>query len=58
LYKKIEQLLKEVILPKNDFQIAHRKRIMGMGNSKNLLYRNSENVLWRSIGGELQLKFN
>jgi hypothetical protein len=29
-----------------------------MGNSKNLLYRNSENVLWRSIGGELQLKFN
>ena len=34
--KKLEQLLKEVILPKNDFQIAHRwSGIMGMGNSKN-----------------------
>ena len=34
--KKLEQLLKEVILPNQDFQIAHRwSGIMGIGNSKN-----------------------
>ncbi|MBQ0907521.1 FAD-binding oxidoreductase [Flavobacterium sp. F-328] len=33
--KKLEQLLKEVILPRYDFEIAHRwSGIMGMGNSK------------------------
>jgi len=33
---KLEQLLKEVILPNYDFQIEHRwSGIMGMGNSKN-----------------------
>ncbi|MCF6139986.1 FAD-binding oxidoreductase [Flavobacterium sp. K77] len=33
--KKLEQLLKEVILPQYDFEIAHRwSGIMGMGNSK------------------------
>ena len=33
---KLEQLLKEVILPNQDFQIAHRwSGIMGIGNSKN-----------------------
>ena len=44
--KKLEQLLKEVILPKNDFQIAHRwSGIMGMGNSKNpIVTQLSENV--------------
>jgi glycine/D-amino acid oxidase-like deaminating enzyme len=44
--KKLEQLLKEVILPKNDFQIAHRwSGIMGMGNSKNpIVSQLSENV--------------
>ncbi|WP_091254597.1 NAD(P)/FAD-dependent oxidoreductase [Flavobacterium omnivorum] len=34
--KKLEELLKEVILPNQDFQIAHRwSGIMGIGNSKN-----------------------
>jgi glycine/D-amino acid oxidase-like deaminating enzyme len=34
--KKLEQLLKEVILPNQDFEIAHRwSGIMGIGNSKN-----------------------
>ena len=44
--KKLEQLLKEVILPNNDFQIAHRwSGIMGMGNSKNpIVSQLSENV--------------
>ncbi|MBC7749278.1 MAG: FAD-dependent oxidoreductase, partial [Methylotenera sp.] len=36
IQKKLEQLLKEVILPNQDFQIAHRwSGIMGIGNSKN-----------------------
>jgi hypothetical protein len=41
----LEQLLKEVILPKNDFQIAPLSGIMGMGNSKNpIVSQLSENV--------------
>ena len=44
--KKLEQLLKEVILPKNDFQIAHRwSGIMGMGSSKKpIVSQLSDNV--------------
>jgi glycine/D-amino acid oxidase-like deaminating enzyme len=42
----LEQLLKEVILPNQDFQIAHRwSGIMGMGSSKNpIVSQLSENV--------------
>nr|WP_315165273.1 FAD-dependent oxidoreductase [uncultured Flavobacterium sp.] len=44
--KKLEQLLKEVILPKQEFQIAHRwSGIMGLGNSKNpIVSQLSDNV--------------
>ncbi|MFV8441571.1 NAD(P)/FAD-dependent oxidoreductase [Flavobacterium sp. LB2P44] len=44
--KKLEQLLKEVILPHQDFQIAHRwSGIMGIGNSKNpIVSQISDNV--------------
>lgn len=36
IQNRLEQLLKEVILPKQDFKIAHRwSGIMGIGNSKN-----------------------
>ncbi|MBU0940793.1 MAG: FAD-binding oxidoreductase [Bacteroidetes bacterium] len=36
IQNKLEQLLKEVILPEQDFKIAHRwSGIMGVGNSKN-----------------------
>jgi glycine/D-amino acid oxidase-like deaminating enzyme len=44
--KKLEQLLKEVILPNQDFQIAHRwSGIMGIGNSKNpIVSQLSDNV--------------
>lgn len=44
--KKLEQLLKEVILPHQDFQIAHRwSGIMGIGNSKNpIVSQLSDNV--------------
>ncbi|MFT7335973.1 MAG: glycine/D-amino acid oxidase-like deaminating enzyme [Porticoccaceae bacterium] len=43
---KLEQLLKEVILPDQDFKIAHRwSGIMGIGNSKNpIVSQLSENV--------------
>lgn len=43
---KLEDLLKNVILPNQDFQIAHRwSGIMGIGNSKNpLVEQLSENV--------------
>ena len=43
---KLEQLLKEVILPNNNFEIAHRwSGIMGIGNSKNpIVSQLSENV--------------
>jgi len=43
---KLEQLLKEVILPNQDFEIAHRwSGIMGIGNSKNpIVSQLSENV--------------
>ena len=43
---KLEQLLKEVILPNQEFEIAHRwSGIMGIGNSKNpIVSRLSENV--------------
>jgi glycine/D-amino acid oxidase-like deaminating enzyme len=43
---KLEQLLKEVILPNHDFQIEHRwSGIMGLGNSKNpIVSQLSENV--------------
>ncbi|HEY4616798.1 MAG TPA: FAD-dependent oxidoreductase [Flavobacterium sp.] len=43
---KLEQLLKEVILPNQDFKIAHRwSGIMGIGNSKNpIVSQLSENV--------------
>ena len=43
---KLEQLLKEVILPQQDFQIAHRwSGIMGIGNSKNpIVSQLSDNV--------------
>lgn len=43
---KLEQLLKEVILPQRDFKIEHRwSGIMGIGNSKNpIVSQLSENV--------------
>jgi glycine/D-amino acid oxidase-like deaminating enzyme len=43
---KLEQLLKEVILPNHDFQIAHRwSGIMGIGNSKKTIVSQlSDNV--------------
>lgn len=43
---KLEKLLKEVILPHHDFEIAHRwSGIMGIGNSKNpIVSQLSENV--------------
>ena len=43
---KLEQLLKEVILPNQDFRIEHRwSGIMGIGNSKNpIVSQLSENV--------------
>ena len=43
---KLEQLLKEVILPQHDFKIAHRwSGIMGIGNSKKpIVSQLSENV--------------
>lgn len=43
---KLEQLLKEVILPNHDFKIEHRwSGIMGLGNSKNpIVSQLSENV--------------
>ena len=46
IQNKLEQLLKEVILPNQDFQIAHRwSGIMGIGNSKNpIVSRLSDNV--------------
>lgn len=46
IQKKLEQLLKEVILPGRDFKIEHRwSGIMGMGNQKNPIVKQlSENV--------------
>lgn len=43
---KLEELLKKVILPHHDFEIAHRwSGIMGIGNSKNpIVSQLSENV--------------
>jgi glycine/D-amino acid oxidase-like deaminating enzyme len=43
---KLEQLLKEVILPNQDFKVAHRwSGIMGIGNSKNpIVSQLSDNV--------------
>ena len=42
---KLEQLLKEVILPNHDFKIAHRwSGIMGLGNSKTCLLYTSRCV--------------
>jgi len=46
IQNRLEQMLKEVILPNSDFQIAHRwSGIMGMGSSKNpIVSQLSENV--------------
>ncbi len=46
IQNRLEQLLKEVILPHHDFTIAHRwSGIMGMGSSKNpIVSQLSENV--------------
>ncbi|WP_281231635.1 NAD(P)/FAD-dependent oxidoreductase [Flavobacterium gelatinilyticum] len=46
IQNKLEELLKNVILPNQDFQIAHRwSGIMGIGNSKNpVVTQLSENV--------------
>lgn len=46
IQNKLEQLLKEVILPNHDFKIEHRwSGIMGLGNSKNpIVSQVSENV--------------
>ncbi|MES2747508.1 MAG: FAD-dependent oxidoreductase [Bacteroidota bacterium] len=46
IQNRLEQLLKEVILPNHDFQIAHRwSGIMGLGSSKNpIISQLSENV--------------
>ena len=46
IQNKLEQLLKEVILPNTDYTIAHRwSGIMGMGSSKNpIVEQLSENV--------------
>jgi glycine/D-amino acid oxidase-like deaminating enzyme len=46
IQKKLEQLLKEVILPNHDIEIAHRwSGIMGVGASKNPIVANlSQNV--------------
>lgn len=46
IQNKLEELLKEVILPNNEFKIAHRwSGIMGLGSSKNPIVEHlSENV--------------
>ena len=46
IQNRLEELLKNVILPKQDFKIAHRwSGIMGIGNSKNpIVSQLSENV--------------
>ena len=46
IQNKLEQLLKEVILPNQDFKVAHRwSGIMGLGSSKNpIVEQLSENV--------------
>ena len=46
IQNKLENLLKEIILPQQDYTIAHRwSGIMGMGNSKNpIVSQLSENV--------------
>lgn len=46
IQNKLEQLLKEVILPNHDFKVAHRwSGIMGVGNSKNpIISQLSDNV--------------
>ena len=46
IQKRLEQLLKEVILPNHDIEIAHRwSGIMGVGASKNPIVANlSQNV--------------
>ena len=46
IQNKLEQLLKEVVLPNTDFEIAHRwSGIMGLGSSKNpIVSQLSENV--------------
>ncbi len=58
IQNKLEELLKEVILPNQDFKIAHRwSGIMGMGNSKNpIVSQLSDNVYCgvRLGGMELQ----
>jgi glycine/D-amino acid oxidase-like deaminating enzyme len=48
--KKLEQLLKEVILPQQDFQIAHRwSGIMGIGNSKNPIVSQLSNNVYCGV---------
>jgi glycine/D-amino acid oxidase-like deaminating enzyme len=46
IQNKLEELLKEVILPNHEFKIAHRwSGIMGIGSSKNpIVSQLSENV--------------
>ena len=50
IQKKLEQLLKEVILPNQNFQIAHRwSGIMGIGNSKNPIVTQLSNNVYCGV---------
>jgi glycine/D-amino acid oxidase-like deaminating enzyme len=50
IQNKLEQLLKEVILPNQDFKIAHRwSGIMGLGNSKNPIVSQLSNNVYCGV---------
>ncbi len=50
IQNKLEELLKEVILPNQDFKIAHRwSGIMGMGNSKNPIVSQLSNNVYCGV---------
>jgi glycine/D-amino acid oxidase-like deaminating enzyme len=50
IQKKLEELLKEVILPNQDFEIAHRwSGIMGIGNSKNPIVTQLSNNVYCGV---------
>lgn len=50
IQNRLEQLLKEVILPEQDFKIAHRwSGIMGIGNSKNPIVSQLSNNVYCGV---------
>lgn len=50
IQNRLEQLLKEVILPEKDFKIAHRwSGIMGIGNSKNPIVSQLSNNVYCGV---------